>query len=279
MTLEQPIDEKSREHKETELEALLKKLPKDLSITWRAKSDEVDSIDEAINLVRNFIDQRAVVKERIFTKIHEIKDEQIKGEVREVIRHIGDTFGSDEHYLGKGQMGKVYRTSYAPHVCIKYITESSMLERHGNTMSQEIKYLEDLEGFVVEGIRVPMVYFDHMSENISCYGMETIEGKSLDQIIVDPHACEFLDVLRKQDMKDVLRRMKLFIQKLHDEMKIVHRDLATRNIMVSATGDWYVIDFGKAKRIEIGDSTTEMSQATDFPSAENAIRKLFAAIH
>ncbi len=277
MILEQPVE--SNEHREKELELLLRTLPKDLSDTWRAKSEEIDSLDEAILTVQNFISQRNVVKEKIFTKIHEIKNEQIKDEVRKVIRHIGDTFGSVEHYLGEGQIGKVYRTSYASHVCVKYITESNMLERHGNTMSQEIKYLEDLEGFVVEGIRVPMVYFDHMSENISCYGMETIEGKSLDQIIADPHSCEFLDVLKKQDMKDVLRRMKLFIQKLHDEMKIVHRDLATRNIMVSATGDWYVIDFGKAKRIEIGDSTTEMSQATDFPSAENAIRKLFAILN
>jgi tRNA A-37 threonylcarbamoyl transferase component Bud32 len=277
MILEQPVE--SNEHKEKELELLLRTLPKDLSDIWRAKSEEIDSLDEAILIVQNFISQRNVVKEKIFTKIHEIRNEQIKDEVREVVRHIGDTFGSSEHYLGAGQIGKVYRTSYAPHVCVKYITATNMQERHGNTMSQEIKYLEDLEGFIVEGIRVPMVYFDHMSEDISCYGMETIEGKSLDQIIADPHGCEFLDVLKKQDMKDVLRRMKLFIQKLHDEMKIVHRDLATRNIMVSATGDWYVIDFGKAKRIEIGDSTTEMSQATDFPSAENAIRKLFAVLN
>lgn len=262
-----------------ELDILLASLPKDLSEIWREKSEDFDSLDDAISVVRDFVAQRGVVKERIFTKIHEIRNEQIKDEVREVIRHIGETFGSLEHYLGEGQIGKVYRTSYAPHVCVKYITATNMQERHGNTMSQEIKYLEDLEDFVVEGIRVPMVYFDHMSENISCYGMETIEGKSLDQIIADPHNCEFLDVIKKQDMKDVLRRMKLFIEKLHTEMKIVHRDLATRNIMVSNTDDWYVIDFGKAKRIEIGDSSTEMSQATDFPSAENAIRKLFAALN
>ena len=269
----------SNESKERELDVLLASLPNDLQEIWREKSEDFDNIDNAISVVRDFIARRAVVKERIFTKIHEIKNEQIKDEVREVIRHIGDTFGSTDHFLGEGQIGKVYRTSYAPHVCVKYITATNMQERHGNTMSQEIKYLEDLEDFVVEGIRVPMVYFDHMSENISCYGMETIEGKSLDQIIADPHGCEFLDVLRKQDMKDVLRRMKLFIEKLHSDMNIVHRDLATRNIMVSNTGDWYVIDFGKAKRIEIGDSSTEMSQATDFPSAENAIRKLFAALN
>ncbi len=269
----------SNEQKEKELEIILATLPKDLAEPLRIKTEEFDDLDEALELVRDFITKRNVVKEKIFTKIHEIENAEIRDEVREVVRHIGDTFGSSEHFLGEGQIGKVYRTSYAPHVCVKYIIESNMLERHGNTLSQEIQYLEDLEGFSVEGIRVPMVYFEHVSDNIACYGMETIEGQSLDRIIADPHGCEFLDVLKKQDMKDVIRRMKLFIQKLHEEMKIVHRDLATRNIMISNTGEWYVIDFGKAKRIEIGDSSTEMSEATDSPSAENAIRKLFAAIN
>jgi tRNA A-37 threonylcarbamoyl transferase component Bud32 len=269
----------SEGQKEQELESMLKSLPQELSETWRRKVEELDSFDEGIALVRNFNLERSSVKEKIFTKIHTIHNEQVKEEVRELIRNIGSNFGNPDNFLGEGTVGKVYRTSYAPHVCVKYITESNMLEKHGNTMHQEIQYLDDLDNFSVEGIRVPQVYFEHMSDHITCFGMETIDGKSIDQIIARPDDCDFIEEIKKQDMKEVLRRMKLFIERMHEEIKIVHRDFATRNIMVDRQGNWYVIDFGKAKRIEIGDTSTDMSQATDFPSAENAIRKLFAVIY
>jgi RIO-like serine/threonine protein kinase len=80
-------------------------------------------------------------------------------------------------------------------------------------------------------------------------------------------------------MTEIIRRMKVFLTRLQEEKKIVHRDLATRNIMVDKNGDWYVIDFGKAKKIEIGDESTVMSEKADFAMAESSIRQLFAKIY
>lgn len=280
MTMELPggMSQEDKDRKEAELDRLILALPLSIQNEWRDKVEQFDSFDVGISMVREFLEKRSASKERIFTTIHTIKSEEVKNEVREVIHKVASTFGDPEYYLGEGTVSKVYRASYAPHVCVKYITHDNMLAKHGNTMSQEVQYLVDLDGFTAEGIHVPSVYFEHMSDGISCFGMEAIDGKSLDKIIADPHSCEFLEEIKKQDMKEVLRRMKKFVEKMHEEMKLVHRDFATRNIMIDKNGTWYVIDFGKAKRIEIGDTSTDMSQATDFPSAENAIRKLFAAI-
>jgi tRNA A-37 threonylcarbamoyl transferase component Bud32 len=72
--------------------------------------------------------------------------------------------------------------------------------------------------------------------------------------------------------------MRNFITKMHTEKKLVHRDLTARNIMIDRDGNWYVIDFGRARPIEIGDDSTDMSEASDVPTAEGAIRALFAKI-
>ncbi len=267
------------DHKEEVLEDLLHQLPEELAEKWRQKIESVTSLDDAILMIRNVLVARNNAKEKMFTKIQDIKDPEIQEEVRGVIGIIESTLGNEDHFIGSGSIARVYTTPYAPHVCVKYIVDQNMLERHGNTMRQEVDYLVDLDTFCVEGIRIPRVYFQHMSENVTCFGMETVDGMSLDKIIENPHDCSFLELLQKQDMAEVLRKMKVFLTKLQEEKKIVHRDLATRNIMVDKNGTWYVIDFGKAKKIEIGDDSTVMSEQADFAMAESSIRQLFAKIY
>lgn len=264
--------------KEEELETLLKQLPKELSERWRNEVDEIDSLDEAISIVRHVVLERNNVKEKIFTKVMEIKDLVVKEEVRCVLKNIESTFGNSDYFIGEGTVGKVYRMPYAPHVCVKYITDDNMFEKHGNTMRQEVDYLIDLDKFCVEGIRTPQVLFRYVSDSVVSFGMNTIDGLSLDKIISDRNSCDFLEVIQKQDMNTVIKNMKSFIAKLHNDMKIVHRDLATRNIMIDREGNWYVIDFGKAKKIELGDYSTEISQESDFATAESSIRNLFSKI-
>jgi tRNA A-37 threonylcarbamoyl transferase component Bud32 len=263
---------------EEELESLLAKLPEELATMWRERTDVMEDRKAAVALVQNILVERNKAKEKIFTRIHDIENPKIQEEIRAVLGSIENTFGDMDQYLGEGTVGKVYSMPYAPHVCVKYITDSNMLEKHGNTMRQEVEYLIELQKFNVEGIRVPDFYFQHMSENMLCFGMETIKGLSLDKIIADPEGCDFLDTIRAQDMYDIIRKMNAFLSVLHSDKKIVHRDLATRNIMIDTNGDWYVIDFGKAKRIELGDSTTDLSEKSDFVSAESSIRKLFLSI-
>lgn len=263
------------------LDNLLDSLPQELKKLWKQKiGDPVaeDDIDEAIVTIENVLLKRKEAKETLFTSINEIKDEELKEEVRTAIQQVERSFGNPALFVGNGSVAEVYYLPQAPHVCVKYLVNPDKAREHGNNFREESEHLHNMRGLTVEDVRVPDLFFYHMSNFGTCFGMEKIEGKSINLITENPECIDYLSVLQAQDMNDVLRRMKKFISKMHSEKKLVHRDLTARNIMVDKNGKWYVIDFGRAKKIEIGDSSTEVSENADYGSAEGAIRALFAKI-
>jgi tRNA A-37 threonylcarbamoyl transferase component Bud32 len=263
--------------REQELMLLLAKLPEELREKWQARADDLE-IGKAIELIHGVLKSRDEAKEKIFTEIHEIESPELKEEVRSVIKAIETTFGDSNYFVGNGSVAEVYHMPYAPHVCVKYLVNPEKAREHGNNFREEKAYLEDMHRFSVDGIRVPDVYFYHMSDFGTCFGMENIDGLSLDRIMEKPESIDFLDVITSQKQEDVIRRMKNFIKEMHAQKKIVHRDLSPRNIMVDRGGNWYVIDYGRARRIEIGDDTTDVSESSDIAGAENAIRQLYAKL-
>jgi tRNA A-37 threonylcarbamoyl transferase component Bud32 len=263
--------------KENELTRLLAKLPADLREIWREKTDDF-SIDAAISTIQDVLKSRDVAKERIFTTINEIRNPSLQEEVRAAVRTVESSFGRAELFVGNGSVAEVYYIPEAPHVCVKYLINPAMAREHGNNFREESQYLNHMKGFIVDGIRVPDLLFYHMSDFGTCFGMEKIDGKSINIITDNPESIDFLEVIKKQDMQEVLKKMRNFITKMHTEKKLVHRDLTARNIMIDRDGNWYVIDFGRARPIEIGDDSTDMSEASDVPTAEGAIRALFAKI-
>jgi tRNA A-37 threonylcarbamoyl transferase component Bud32 len=263
---------------EEELTRVLGLVPKELAETWRKKTDEMDNLEEAISLVKEFVANRIVAKEKIFTSIYDIENPSLRGEVRAAIRSVEESFNKPDLFVGNGSVAEVYSLPEAPHVCVKYLVNPNMAREHGNNFREEAGYLNDMHGFVVGGIRVPSLLFYHSSDFGTCFGMEKIDGKSINIITESPDSIEYLDVIKKQNMNDVLADMRKFIKVMHEEKKIVHRDLTARNIMVDKNGNWFVIDFGRAKRIEIGDESTAVSEDADVPTAEGAIRALFKKI-
>lgn len=262
-------------HTEERLEALLLKLPAELRTSWRGITDDME-LPEAIQSVEAILAKREIAKEKIFTRIHDIENPEIQNEVRTVIRSIETTFGDGHYFLGNGSVAHVYEMPYSSHVCVKYLVHPEMMREHGNNFSDECSFLSEMHRFEVEGIRVPDVFFEHMSDFGSCFGMEKIDGHSLNIIMEGRSGTEEIaDIIRTQDVKDVVARMRGFVDRMHKEKKIVHRDFSPRNIMVDRSGNWYVIDFGRARRIEIGDSSTDFAEETDMASAENAVRECF----
>lgn len=262
------------EIREQELNLLLAKLPQELRSKWQEKTDELD-IDDAIELMRGVLAKRAEAKEKVFTEIHDIESQDLREEVRHVVHTIESTFGDANFFVGNGSVGHVYEMPYAPHVCVKYLIDPEKAREHGNNFREEMGYLNDLHRFEVDGIRVPDVYFYHMSDFGTCFGMEKIDGLSLDRVMENPAAVDFLDVITSQKKEEVIERLRHYISEMHKIKKIVHRDMNHRNIMVDRSGNWYVIDFGRARRIEIGDDRTDMSESTDLAGVESVIKGFY----
>jgi tRNA A-37 threonylcarbamoyl transferase component Bud32 len=262
---------------EEDVARLFATLPKELRVRWE---EEVESLDteEAYAFVKSLIERRQEAKEKVFTKIASILSPEVKEEVRSVVKAIEGTFGDSNYFVGNGSVAEVYEMPYASHVCVKYLVNPSMAREHGNSFQEEVGYMEDLDGFEVEGIRVPSVYFYHSSDFGTCFGMEKIKGASLNLIIENPDKYPFVEHIKKQDMKEVIRRYKAFVVAMHEEKKLVHRDITPRNMMVDEEGNWYLIDFGRAKKIEIGDDSTDRFEGVDIASVESAVRELYAKI-
>lgn len=273
----QEIQPQQEEHKEEVLERLLGQLPKELRSKWEDKAYDLP-VEEALLLIKKVLSDRNVAKETMFTEINKIEDPNLKDEVRFAVKTVESSFGNPQHFVGNGSVAEVYEIPQAPHVCVKYLVNPAMAREHGNNFREEAQYLNDMNGCVIDGIRVPNLLFYHTSDFGTCFGMEKIDGKSINLITENPESIDYLDVIKKQNMSDVLLRMRNFILHMHKEKKLVHRDLTARNIMVDRKGDWYIIDFGRAKRIEIGDSSTDLSENADVPTAESAIRGLFAKL-
>lgn len=260
---------------EQQREKLLHLLPKELRERWEKETEELNDI-EAIKILRTVLLSRKEVKEKIFTNIYNIKSEEIKKEVRLVLENIERTFGDTNYFLGNGSVAEIYEMPCSPHICTKYLVNPKRMMEHGNNFREESDHLEEMHDFEVEGIRVPELYFYHMSDFGTCFGMEKIFGKSLNVIIEKPEDCPFINEIKKLDSKEVLRKFKLFVEKMHSERKIVHHDLDERNIMIDENLNWFVIDFGRAKRLEIGgDDIHQTQQDVDTAQVESSIKTFF----
>ncbi len=137
--------ENKAESNERKLADLFSKLPKQLQDLWREKTEAMGLEDEeAIKVIEDVLRQRAEVKERIFTRIHEIESPELKEEVRGVVHAVENTFGDMNYFVGNGSVAEVYETPYSKRVCVKYLVNVEMAKEHGNNFQEEVGYLEDM---------------------------------------------------------------------------------------------------------------------------------------
>ena len=101
--------------KEDELQALLAHAPDGLRDKWISESDEME-IDDALRFARDKIEKRKSAEE-VLTRIHEIKNKEIKEEVRSVVGDIARTFGNGDFFVGNGTVAEVYEMPHSEHVC------------------------------------------------------------------------------------------------------------------------------------------------------------------
>lgn len=261
---------------EQDINLALLKLPSEFRQKWRDKFDDADDLSICMMDLNEFLKKR----DELFISSVEVDpnlSETVKKEVGVVVESIKRTFGDTNYFLGNGYTAEVYEMPIAPHLCVKYIHNQNAYNEN-NHMRVEYNLLSSLRDVKYGRVRTPAPAFlrIHPSEGHT-YGMEKVKGKSLSQILEKPEeSMELIKVCKALNRDEIIGQMEGYIKLMH-ENKITHNDLFMRNIMVDTSGNFFVIDFGKAKLEDLGDNHDD-EKRRDLFLARNEISLFFRGI-
>jgi tRNA A-37 threonylcarbamoyl transferase component Bud32 len=177
-----------------------------------------------------------------------------------------NVFSDADNLLGAGITARIKRFALkdidenAPidTLAIKYLvspTEKTLSVTGEHDLIREVERIQKIEAAEKQDaestkhIRVPHPYFYYRNGKIQCYGMEEIDGVNLEQGTSD---C-YHDSKVKDDIRSALagldrEALMIEVDRFFDAMHTVclHGDIKPANMMVSRTGQFYVIDFGQS---------------------------------
>ncbi len=169
---------------------------------------------------------------------------------RYIVQDIRLAASNPESFLGNGATAEVYTLkslSLPQWLCVKIIQNN---ERYieGNPIQKEIRFLDELQSVIVEGVRTPSPFFMFSGIDIKGIVMEQLDAFNFRRIIEGQTTEGIKDELPKNfDANDFFRRLRAYVNEMHKK-GIFHGDLHLRNLMIDRqTGLPYIIDFGKAK--------------------------------
>ncbi|TET32837.1 MAG: serine/threonine protein kinase [Planctomycetota bacterium] len=163
--------------------------------------------------------------------------------LKDLDRHfIGKKIGSCEiiEKIGSGGMGVIYRARHTrlnKTVAVKILSPSLMKESHKKRFLREARAAAS-----IEHPNVVMVYDVGEEKGYSYIVMQLVDGKSVKKILEEKGKLEPAQALL------ILQSAAKGLGAAH-EKNIIHRDLKPDNIMITATGEVKVTDFGLAKGV------------------------------
>lgn len=164
------------------------------------------------------------------------------------LKHLASVMQNGENFLDNGGAARVYTLPNQPSSCFKV-----MKNRHkavdsprydlGASPEQEFSFLEKVRGLEEEGCRAPVAEMCIESGDSAIIVMERLNAVSLQHIINGKH-----ELPEGFDYDRFFSALEKYIDALHKQKRIVHKDLYARNVMIdSDTGLPYVIDFGRSR--------------------------------
>jgi len=260
-------------------------IPRELALSWLNKYE--DAIDEEAQLtVLDQFEAFMIARTEKVTlgdfDIHPDLDEESKKEIikdlKKVIKSVREAYKNPDLFLGNGATAEVYSIKINKGICVKFISNQENYNNN-NHLSKEYDFLDELHDFELNNIRTPKPYFlrIHRSEGHS-YGMEKIDGNDLSCIKNEPQKnLELIKIMKKFDQKETIESFVEYVKTLHSEHKIIHNDIALRNIMIDKEGFLYLIDFGKSRKEEFGESF-DILKNSDIAKVKSELTMFFASI-
>lgn len=246
-----------------QVQSMLHRLPPELQAIHAARISDMDE-EHAFEYLFNLLDRReSAVREFV------VSDESVSfyfhAHEREIWKDLETrVFTDPDNFLGSGQTARVKRyglsnekTKEKIPLAVKYLltpTEKTLSVSGEHDLIREVERVHAIEEAEHEihaddlRIRVPHPYFYYKNEKIQCYGMEYIDGITLEQGMkgdYDPAFKEaLLQNLQALDREVLFGEVDLFFDAVHHVC--LHGDIKPANIMVSREGKFYVIDFGQS---------------------------------
>lgn len=244
---------------------LLQKLPPELAKNHIRYIESENMTDqEAISHLNEIVANR---QEAVVTSV--ISDERVREALTEdptaLFRTLETTvYNNLDNYLGTGMTAKVkffevHTGDTSVPMAIKYVvtpTAKTITAEQEHNVIKEVDRMKVIEAAETafprrsKYIRVPHPYLYHTTDKIQLYGMEVVDGITLEQ------ACT--EGMLHEDMKESLRNSRLaevsaaeldgYIERFFNTMHeyCLHGDIKPRNIMISKEGIIYIIDFGQS---------------------------------
>lgn len=249
------------EYSDAPFYSLLKRLPPELAKRHSAHIEQEELTDaEATAYLTEIMASRNEA-----TTISEVSDthaqELFAGHEAEFFSRIEtDVFSNPECHIGAGTTARVKRFDLPDGektipIAIKYLvspnskTLSASAEHDMIREVERIKHIEEIErDSSFEYLHVPHPYFHHKNKDIQCYGMEMVDGITLEEGLLQSASgnldSSILEAVAGVDQRKLEQEFETFLGKMHEYC--LHGDIKPKNIMVSRTGQFYLIDFGQS---------------------------------
>jgi serine/threonine protein kinase len=181
--------------------------------------------------------------------------EKVAEEVKQILIDLTTSFLKDpRHLLGFGNIAEVHFHPDNQNICIKIISKETInrdADQQYCSLSEEAKFLEDVRRIKGTGARSPRPIMSAVLKDKIGYGeedvglqilvMERLKAVTLESILEDIESFP-----PNFDVDSFFSKLNKFVQNIHDNASVYHRDLRERNIMVGEQGEPYVIDYGSA---------------------------------
>lgn len=239
-------------------------------ITWADVLDEVDSVHfpEIKKDVTFIIEERG----RLEWNTKGIPDKYVE-EAGFCIQSMNQSHFNPDNFVGKGAAGIVFLQNEKMELCVKYLHDPA---KSLNRIYKEFELLDRASSIPFNKLRVPRAHFlvNNRNPEKSIYSMDYVAGCSVEELTLSPN--RFLKLIdnNREKILAIVKALEANIEVYGEDIKmmhkynIVHADLHIRNVLISTTGELYLIDFGNS--IDVNNPAGEyVSDVKLYDSLEN----------
>jgi len=211
----------------------------------------------------------------------------------EFFEHIRSTlFEDSESIIGHGTTSKICQYRIADRqLAIKYVvtpkanTRSAASEHNVIREFERMCIIESLESESESKhplIKTPHPQFHFKDARIQCYGMEQIKGNGFDQILGNTASDANMESFRESQLseaslEDILEQVEEFFRTMHSYC--IHGSLKADNIMLSTSGEIYIIDFGDSTLLSETEQITPEQLATNMDDEIKITKQLVTSVY